>query len=92
MDLDECSPDWLLCNQSDISTLCLKICRCCIISNPKHNAHPSIKLWQRPKFLRPNGKIYQAINADALRAQNLETWPFFNQVTSYFKGRHNFSM
>lgn len=37
---------------------------------------------QRPKFLRPNGKIYQAINADTLRAQNLETWPFFNQVTA----------
>ncbi|KAK4378653.1 hypothetical protein RND71_000515 [Anisodus tanguticus] len=30
-------------------------------------------LWQRPKFLRPNGKIYQAINADTLRAQNIET-------------------
>jgi hypothetical protein len=37
---------------------------------------------QRPKFLRPNGKIYQAINTDTLRAQNLETWPFFNQVTA----------
>ena len=37
-------------------------------------------MWQRPKFLRPNGKIYQAINADTLRAQNMETWPFFNQV------------
>ncbi|RVW81069.1 putative plastid-lipid-associated protein 4, chloroplastic [Vitis vinifera] len=33
----------------------------------------------RPKFLRPNGKIYQAINVDTLRAQNMETWPFFNQ-------------
>ncbi|KAK7852162.1 putative plastid-lipid-associated protein 4 [Quercus suber] len=29
---------------------------------------------------RPNGKIYQAINVDTLRAQNMETWPFFNQV------------
>lgn len=37
---------------------------------------------QRPNFLRPNGQIYQAINTDTLRAQNLETWPFFNQVTA----------
>ncbi|GLJ46583.1 hypothetical protein SUGI_0981720 [Cryptomeria japonica] len=37
---------------------------------------------QRPKFLRPNGKIYQAINNYTLRAQNLETWPFYNQVTA----------
>eukprot|EP01018_Ginkgo_biloba_P034928 Gb_39531 [translate_table: standard] len=37
---------------------------------------------QRPKLLRPNGQIYQAINTDTLRAQNLETWPFFNQVTA----------
>ncbi|XP_073029275.1 probable plastid-lipid-associated protein 4, chloroplastic isoform X2 [Primulina eburnea] len=36
----------------------------------------------RPKFLRPNGKIYQAINVDTLRAQNMETWPFFNQATA----------
>jgi hypothetical protein len=36
---------------------------------------------QRPKLLRPNGAIYQAINADTLRAQNLETWPYFNQVS-----------
>ncbi|THU45928.1 hypothetical protein C4D60_Mb02t23130 [Musa balbisiana] len=39
-------------------------------------------LIQRPKFLRPNGEIYQAINADTLRAQNMETWPYFNQVTA----------
>jgi PAP_fibrillin len=39
-------------------------------------------MLQRPKFLRPNGKIYQAINADTLRAQNMETWPYFNQVSS----------
>ncbi|XP_010246490.1 PREDICTED: probable plastid-lipid-associated protein 4, chloroplastic isoform X2 [Nelumbo nucifera] len=39
----------------------------------------SILKAQRPKFLRPNGKIYQAINVDTLRAQNMETWPFFNQ-------------
>ncbi|MCO5552298.1 hypothetical protein L7F22_005810 [Adiantum nelumboides] len=37
---------------------------------------------QRPKLLRPRGPIYQAINNDSLRAQNLETWPFFNQVTA----------
>ena len=37
-------------------------------------------LLQRPKYLRPFGKIYQAINADTLRAQNMETWPYFNQV------------
>ncbi|KAI5066197.1 hypothetical protein GOP47_0018821 [Adiantum capillus-veneris] len=37
---------------------------------------------QRPKLLRPGGPIYQAINNDTLRAQNLETWPFFNQVTA----------
>ncbi|KAK9110209.1 hypothetical protein Sjap_018269 [Stephania japonica] len=42
----------------------------------------SILQSQRPKLLRPNGKIYQAINADTLRAQNMETWPFFNQVTA----------
>ncbi|XP_075477204.1 putative plastid-lipid-associated protein 4, chloroplastic isoform X2 [Primulina tabacum] len=36
----------------------------------------------RPKLLRPNGKIYQAINVDTLRAQNMETWPFFNQATA----------
>ncbi|XP_011007963.1 PREDICTED: probable plastid-lipid-associated protein 6, chloroplastic isoform X6 [Populus euphratica] len=39
----------------------------------------SILKTKRPKLLRPNGKIYQAINVDTLRAQNLETWPFFNQ-------------
>ncbi|CAN6479966.1 unnamed protein product [Victoria cruziana] len=42
----------------------------------------SVLARQRPKLLRPNGKIYQAINADTLRAQNMETWPFFNQVTA----------
>ncbi|KDO41515.1 hypothetical protein CISIN_1g0261943mg, partial [Citrus sinensis] len=40
----------------------------------------SLLQTKRPKFLRPNGKIYQAINIDTLRAQNIETWPFFNQV------------
>ncbi|XP_011092369.1 probable plastid-lipid-associated protein 4, chloroplastic isoform X1 [Sesamum indicum] len=42
----------------------------------------SILQTERPKFLRPNGKIFQAINADTLRAQNMETWPFFNQATA----------
>lgn len=42
----------------------------------------SILQSQRPKILRPRGKIYQAINADTLRAQNMETWPYFNQVTA----------
>ncbi|XP_011007961.1 PREDICTED: probable plastid-lipid-associated protein 4, chloroplastic isoform X4 [Populus euphratica] len=42
----------------------------------------SILKTKRPKLLRPNGKIYQAINVDTLRAQNLETWPFFNQATA----------
>ncbi|KAH9685942.1 PAP fibrillin domain-containing protein [Citrus sinensis] len=42
----------------------------------------SLLQTKRPKFLRPNGKIYQAINIDTLRAQNIETWPFFNQATA----------
>ncbi|XP_020534637.1 probable plastid-lipid-associated protein 4, chloroplastic isoform X2 [Jatropha curcas] len=42
----------------------------------------SVLQTKRPKLLRPNGKIYQAINVDTLRAQNMETWPFFNQVTA----------
>ncbi|ONK65430.1 uncharacterized protein A4U43_C07F37040 [Asparagus officinalis] len=42
----------------------------------------SILQSKRPKILRPSGKIYQAINADTLRAQNMETWPYFNQVTA----------
>ncbi|CAN6316134.1 unnamed protein product [Urochloa humidicola] len=42
----------------------------------------SILQPQRPKYMRPFGKIYQAINADTLRAQNMETWPYFNQVTA----------
>ncbi|XP_078444330.1 putative plastid-lipid-associated protein 4, chloroplastic [Wolffia australiana] len=42
----------------------------------------SILATKRPKILRPNGKIYQSINVDTLRAQNMETWPYFNQVTA----------
>ncbi|CAO2812936.1 unnamed protein product [Amaranthus hypochondriacus] len=41
----------------------------------------SILQTQRPKFLRSRVN-YQAINVDTLRAQNMETWPFFNQVTA----------
>lgn len=37
-------------------------------------------LWQRPKFLRSRTN-YQAINADTLRAQNIESGGFFNQVS-----------
>ncbi|KAL8222728.1 hypothetical protein R6Q57_020127 [Mikania cordata] len=42
----------------------------------------SILQTKRPKILRANGKIYQTINVDTLRAQNMETWPFFNQATA----------
>uniref|UniRef100_A0A7C9DQZ2 Plastid lipid-associated protein/fibrillin conserved domain-containing protein n=1 Tax=Opuntia streptacantha TaxID=393608 RepID=A0A7C9DQZ2_OPUST len=41
----------------------------------------SILQTERPKFLRSRVN-YQAINLDTLRAQNMETWPFFNQVTA----------
>ncbi|XP_057464453.1 probable plastid-lipid-associated protein 4, chloroplastic [Actinidia eriantha] len=41
----------------------------------------SILQTQRPKFLRSRTN-FQAINADILRAQNMESWPFFNQVTA----------
>lgn len=41
----------------------------------------SILQTSRPKILRSKVN-YQAINADILRAQNMESWPFFNQVTA----------
>ncbi|KAK2966635.1 hypothetical protein RJ640_002333 [Escallonia rubra] len=41
----------------------------------------SILQTQRPKVLRSRTN-YQAINAETLRAQNMESWPFFNQVTA----------
>eukprot|EP00261_Vitis_vinifera_P037932 XP_019079175.1 PREDICTED: probable plastid-lipid-associated protein 4, chloroplastic isoform X1 [Vitis vinifera] len=41
----------------------------------------SILQTQRPKFLRSIAN-YQAINVDTLRAQNMESFPFFNQVTA----------
>ncbi|XP_043707149.1 probable plastid-lipid-associated protein 4, chloroplastic isoform X3 [Telopea speciosissima] len=39
----------------------------------------SILQTERPKFLRSSVN-YQAINVDTLRAQNMESWPFFNQI------------
>ncbi|KAF9599848.1 hypothetical protein IFM89_001794 [Coptis chinensis] len=44
----------------------------------------SILQTQRPKFLRSKVN-YQAINVDTLRAQNMESGPFFNQVTADLK-------
>lgn len=41
----------------------------------------SILQTSRPKLLRSR-RNFQAINADTLRAQNMESWPFFNQVTA----------
>ncbi|XP_027359387.1 probable plastid-lipid-associated protein 4, chloroplastic [Abrus precatorius] len=41
----------------------------------------SILQTKRPKWLR-SVTNYQAINIDTLRAQNMESWPFFNQVTA----------
>lgn len=41
----------------------------------------SILQTKRPKFLRSRVN-YQAINADTLRAQNMESFPTFNQVTA----------
>ncbi|XP_062077270.1 probable plastid-lipid-associated protein 4, chloroplastic [Humulus lupulus] len=41
----------------------------------------SILQTGRPKFLR-SVTNYQAINVDTLRAQNMESRPFFNQVTA----------
>lgn len=41
----------------------------------------SILQIERPKFLRSRTN-YQAINVDTLRAQNMESFPFFNQVTA----------
>ncbi|XP_054802884.1 probable plastid-lipid-associated protein 4, chloroplastic isoform X2 [Prosopis cineraria] len=46
----------------------------------------SILQTQRPKILRSRTN-YQAINADILRAQNMESWPFFNQIPVKAPGR-----
>jgi len=42
----------------------------------------SILGTKKPPFLRPQGSIYQLIDAENLKAANRETWPFFNQVTA----------
>ncbi|XP_038887592.1 probable plastid-lipid-associated protein 4, chloroplastic [Benincasa hispida] len=44
----------------------------------------SILQTERPKFLRSRTN-YQGINVDTLRAQNMESGPFFNQVTANLK-------
>ncbi|KAL4035289.1 hypothetical protein IC575_003970 [Cucumis melo] len=44
----------------------------------------SILQTERPKFFRSRIN-YQGINVDSLRAQNMESWPFFNQVTADLK-------
>ncbi|KAG6588812.1 putative plastid-lipid-associated protein 4, chloroplastic, partial [Cucurbita argyrosperma subsp. sororia] len=44
----------------------------------------SILQTERPKLLRSRTN-YQGINVDTLRAQNMESWPFFNQVTANLK-------
>ncbi|KAL3538564.1 hypothetical protein ACH5RR_001930 [Cinchona calisaya] len=41
----------------------------------------SILQTKRPKILRSK-RNFQGINVDTLRAQNMESWPFFNQVTA----------
>ncbi|CAH9058527.1 unnamed protein product [Cuscuta europaea] len=41
----------------------------------------SILQTNRPKFLRSRTN-YQGINIDTLRAQNMESWPTFNQVSA----------
>ncbi|GMH40858.1 hypothetical protein BSKO_08762 [Bryopsis sp. KO-2023] len=42
----------------------------------------SILGTSRPAFLRPNGPIFQTIDAKNLKARNTETWPFFSQVSA----------
>ncbi|XP_052735708.1 probable plastid-lipid-associated protein 4, chloroplastic isoform X2 [Vigna angularis] len=46
----------------------------------------SILQTKRPKLLR-SVTNYQAINVDTLRAQNMESWPFFNQIPIKAPGR-----
>ncbi|XP_031745469.1 probable plastid-lipid-associated protein 4, chloroplastic isoform X2 [Cucumis sativus] len=46
----------------------------------------SILQTERPKFLRSKLN-YQGINVDSLRAQNMESWPFFNQIPVKAPGR-----
>eukprot|EP01025_Chloroclados_australasicus_P061894 TRINITY_DN8130_c0_g1_i1.p2 TRINITY_DN8130_c0_g1~~TRINITY_DN8130_c0_g1_i1.p2 ORF type:complete len:175 (-),score=26.78 TRINITY_DN8130_c0_g1_i1:350-874(-) len=40
----------------------------------------SILGTKRPALFRPQGPIFQTIDAKALKAKNQETWPFFNAV------------
>jgi hypothetical protein len=40
----------------------------------------SILRTSQPALLQPSGPIYQIIDAEALKAQNLESAPLFNQV------------
>ncbi|PNW85484.1 hypothetical protein CHLRE_03g188650v5 [Chlamydomonas reinhardtii] len=42
----------------------------------------SILATNRPPFLRPQGPIYQTIDAERLKARNNESFPFYNQVTA----------
>ncbi|KAG2442450.1 hypothetical protein HXX76_002536 [Chlamydomonas incerta] len=42
----------------------------------------SILATSRPPFLRPQGPIYQTIDAERLKARNNESFPFYNQVTA----------
>lgn len=42
----------------------------------------SILASGRPPFLRPQGPIFQTIDAESLKARNNETFPFFNQVSA----------
>ncbi|BDA47932.1 probable plastid-lipid-associated protein 4, chloroplastic [Coccomyxa sp. Obi] len=46
----------------------------------KYTTSASILGTNKPPFLRPQGPIYQTIDAAKLTAKNQETWPFFNQV------------
>jgi hypothetical protein len=55
-----------------------------LISAPLSRFEHPVSL-QRPKLLRPNGDIFQYIDAEQLAAKNTETWPFFNQVGSRFQ-------
>ncbi|CAI9764506.1 unnamed protein product [Fraxinus pennsylvanica] len=54
----------------------------CLSENQfSHSRNRTVKTRERPKLLRSRTN-YQAIDSDRLRAQNMESWPFFNQVTA----------
>lgn len=44
----------------------------------------SILGTNRPAILRPNGPIFQTLDATNLRGRNQETWPFFSEVRIVF--------